>query len=182
MIHHFREINYKIYAGVSLSRLPISFPECRCPQTHPQFVMDAADPSGVFCKQLTTDDKVRRLSNGTVDNMRDNDYNTVWTSSESMPTIYFTFDQVFMVSILRLYIVLNCVCGLTTAFIFFFHVMIFNEVLLFATGIFLYKFNIDYTRSLFKCLDWQCEDKFCIQWWTRKCRNNFVNERQEDEF
>lgn len=116
----FREIQYEINDGVSLSRLPISFPECRCPQTHPQFVMDAADPSGVFCKQLTTVDKVRRLSNGTVDNMRDNDYNTVWTSSESMPTIYFTFDQVFMVSILRLYIVLNCVCGLTTAFILFF--------------------------------------------------------------
>lgn len=104
LIHPFREISYEIYAGVSLSRLPISFPECRCPQTHPELVMDTGDPSGVFCKQLKIDDKERRLSNGTVDNMRDNDGNTVWTSSESMPTIYFTFDQVFMVSILRLYI------------------------------------------------------------------------------
>ncbi|XP_065924363.1 hepatocyte growth factor receptor isoform X2 [Magallana gigas] len=102
-----REIQYEINDGVSLSRLPISFPECRCPQTHPQFVMDAADPSGVFCKQLTTVDKVRRLSNGTVDNMRDNDYNTVWTSSESMPTIYFTFDQVFMIDSVKINFVSN---------------------------------------------------------------------------
>lgn len=104
LIHPFREISYEIYAGVSLSRLPISFPECRCPQTHPELVMDTGDPSGVFCKHLTTNDNIRRLSNGTVDNMRDKDGNTVWTSSESMPIIYFTFDQVFMVSILKLYI------------------------------------------------------------------------------
>lgn len=101
------EISHEIFDGYNLSRLPISFPECRCPQTHPELVRGSDDPSGVFCKDLTTNDKVTRLSNGMVDNMRDNKSSTVWTGSDSMPTVYFTFDQVFMIDSVEINFVSN---------------------------------------------------------------------------
>lgn len=97
-----REIYSGIFGGTDLSELPISFPACRCPQTHPLLGWDTVDPSGVFCKDLTDRENITRLSDGMVDNLRDNNITSVWTGSDSTPTVNFTFDQVFMVRILRL--------------------------------------------------------------------------------
>lgn len=97
-----REIYNGIFGGTDLSELPISFPACRCPQTHPLLGWDTDDPSGVFCKDLTDRENITRLSDGMVDNLRDNNITSVWTGSDSTPTVNFTFDQVFMVRILRL--------------------------------------------------------------------------------
>lgn len=98
-----REIYSGIFGGTDLSELPISFPACRCPQTHPLLGWDTVDPSGVFCKDLTDRENITRLSDGMVDNLRDDNTTSVWTGSDSTPTVNFTFDQVFMVRILRLH-------------------------------------------------------------------------------
>lgn len=102
-----REIYNGIFGGTDLSEMPISFPACRCPQTHPLLGWDTVDPSGVFCKDLTDRENITRLSYGMVDNLRDDNTTSVWTGSDSMPTVNFTFDQVFMIDILSIDFVPN---------------------------------------------------------------------------
>ncbi|XP_056005151.1 uncharacterized protein LOC125660370 isoform X3 [Ostrea edulis] len=94
-----REIQEEIFEGKNLSDTPISFPECRCPRSHPELPMSDNDPSGVFCKALENSDTVMRLRNKMEDSLRDDNSSSYWTgsSSDSSPAVYFTFDQVFMI-------------------------------------------------------------------------------------
>ena len=83
--------------GTDLSKMTISYPECRCPMDYPVLVRDSDDPSGVFCRNLTSNTKVTRLLSGTVDSLRDDNSNTFWNSSDDTPTVFFMFEQIFMV-------------------------------------------------------------------------------------
>ncbi|XP_078312981.1 uncharacterized protein LOC111134583 [Crassostrea virginica] len=92
-----REIQEGIYLGTDLSKMTISYPECRCPMDYPVLVRDSDDPSGVFCRNLTSNTKVTRLLSGTVDSLRDDNSNTFWNSSDDTPTVFFMFEQIFMI-------------------------------------------------------------------------------------
>ena len=94
----YREIQQEIYRGTDLSKMTISYPECRCPTDYPVLVRDSNDPSGVFCRSSNSDTKVTRLLNGTVDSLRDDNLTTFWSSSDDTPTVFFMFEQIFMVS------------------------------------------------------------------------------------
>ena len=78
--------------------MTISYPECRCPTDYPVLVRDSNDPSGVFCRSSNSDTKVTRLLSGTVDSLRDDNPTTFWSSSDDTPTVFFMFEQIFMVS------------------------------------------------------------------------------------